>query len=327
MKTISFILPCYNEEGNVGLMYEKLTEIMKIYEGKYDYEIIFRDNCSTDRTLDILREIAKNDSHLKVIVNARNYGRDVFKNSFKGRISGDIVISLPSDLQEPPELIPEFIKWYEKGYEVVLGQKIGSEEGKLKYGMRQIYYKIIDLFSDIPTYRNISGIILTSRRIRELSWNTDAYFDFRYFISDLGCEVKFIEYKQRKRHSGKSTYDLWNLLNFSINSLIASSYKPLRLATIFGSTCSVISFCIGLFYLIVKLVHWERFSMGMAPVLIGMFFLGSIQLFFIGILGEYIASMSKKIKQHEPPVIKELINFPKKLEEDLYFIKSPEIKL
>lgn len=326
MKKISILLPCYNEEGNINIMLDKLSLIMGQYSEKYDYEIIYRDNNSTDGTIAELKKRAKKDNRIKVIVNAKNYGISVYKNSFVGRISGDIVISLASDLQDPPELITEFIKWYEKGYEVVLGQKIASEEGNFKYFLRQLFYRIIDKFSDIPQYRNISGIVLLSRRVYNLAQQTDVFF--RYFISDLGCDVKFIQYKQRKRNSGKSSYTLWRSLSFSIDSLIATSYKPLRLATIFGTISSALSFVVGIFYLIYKLIHWNSFSAGMAPVLIGMFFLGSIQLFFIGLLGEYIVSISKKIKKHEPPIVKELINFPEEFKEnDPYYIKSPETEV
>ena len=325
MKKISFLIPCYNEEENIVPMIDCLTSIMEQYKEKYDYEIIYRDNKSTDNTLAILKEAAQKDKHIKIIANVRNYGSNLYKNSFQGRVSGDLSISIAADLQEPPELIPEFIKWYEAGYEVVLGQKIASEEPKLKFFLRQLFYRIIESFADTPQYKNISGITLLSRRVLELSWKTDVYF--RYFISDLGCDVKFIQYKQRKRHSGKSSYTLWRSLSFSIDSLIATSYKPLRLATIFGTICSAFSFVIGIFYLVYKILHWNSFSVGMAPVLIGMFFLGSVQLFFIGMLGEYIISILKKIRKHEPPVVKELINFPEEFKEnDPYYIKSPEFK-
>lgn len=319
MKKISFLIPCYNEEKNIVPMIEAIESIMKAFADRYDYEIVYRDNLSTDGSLRVLKSLAANDKKIKVIVNAKNYGHDFRKNSFKGRISGDIVIIIAGDLQEPPELIPDFIAWYEKGYEAVCGQKIDSEEGWLKYQLRQVFYNIIDFFSDIKQYRNMSGIILLSRRLIELLWETNSYPAVRYFLSDLGCEVKLIPYKQRKRTYGKSSYSWGGSLSFAINSLLETSTKPLRIATLTGLFMSFFSFIIGMVYLILKLLYWHKFSMGMAPLLIGIFFIGSILLFFLGLIGEYVGNILGRIKPHQPPIVRELINFED--QNDPYLIK------
>lgn len=318
MKKISILVPCYNEENNIEPMFDALTGVMHIYKDKYDYEIIFRDNASTDKSLEIMKRLANSDKHIKVIANCRNYGINPLKNSFWGRISGDAVITIPCDFQEPPELIPEFIKYWECGYEAVCGQKISSKEGKLKYSIRQLYYKIIDYFSEVPQYRNMSGITLLSRRINAL---LEKYSDMplRYFLADIGCDVKLIQYEQQKRRSGKSSYNLWRYLSFAVYSLTSISTKPLRLVSVTGFVMSFLSFLAGFVYLIFKLIWWDRFVAGTAPMLIGVFFLGSIQMFFIGVVGEYVGITLRKVSKNSPPLVKELINYDNPDEDPYYF--------
>lgn len=294
---------------NIKPMAEVLVKIAETYSGKYDYEIIFRDNASTDNSLKEMKEVAAENKKIKVIANARNYGLDLQKDTIWSRCSGDIIISIPCDFQEPPELIPEFISWYEKGYEVVAGQKTSSKEGKIKYLFRQIYYKIIGNMSDVNQIPNMSGIILTSRRVLEIYHSGNEYENIRYFLTDAGCEIKLIQYEQQARRSGKSSYNMWSYLSFSISSMIDVSNTPLRIATVMGVICSMISFVVGIVYLIMKLIWWDRFPAGMAPAMIGVFFLGSVQLLFIGILGEYVGTILRRVTPNNPPLVKELINF------------------
>lgn len=314
-KKITIMIPCYNEEGNVESMGEAITEqMMKMPQ--YDYEIIFRDNASTDNTLDLLKKMTQMDKHIKVIANSINYGANLRKNSFRGHISGDVNISIPCDFQEPPELIPEFVMWWEKGYEVVCGQKTSSDEGRIKYSCRKLYYNIISTFSEIPQYKHISGITLISKRVFELYFEYGYDLPFRFFLPDLGVPVKLIPYKQDKRHSGKSSYNIWRYLSYAIHSLVVSSYMPLRIATLLGLFFSALSFLAGMFYFILKLVRWEHFSMGIAPMVIGMFFIGSIQLFFIGLIGEYIGVILNRVTPSPPPQVKEYINFEETNEQE-----------
>lgn len=323
MKKISFLVPCFREEDNIKPMAEALTEIMKQYEGKYDYEIVFRDNNSPDRSVEILRELAAKDKHIKAIVNCRNYGINPLKNTFVGRLSGEVVIQIPCDFQEPPELIPEFIYWWEQGYQVVFGQKTGSAEGKLKYGLRQLYYKIIGNLSDIPQVPNLSGIMLMSTKLYNIRSEHNIYEPMRYFLTDVGCEMKLIQYKQQARRSGKSSYNIWRSLSFAITSMVSTSTVPLRMATLCGVILSALSFLVGVVYLIFKLIWWNRFAAGTTPILIGIFFIGSIQLLFIGILGEYIADILRKVTPLNPPMVKEMLNYDE-ADEDQYYIRRVE---
>lgn len=307
-KKISIYVPCYNEVGNVKPMADTLTEIM----GKlsYDYEIIFTDNCSTDGTKEILRSLAAQDKHIKVLMNGRNYGTDgrSTRNALK-YVSGDAYVNLACDFQEPPELIPEFIKYWEQGYKVICGQKIGSKEGKFKYALRNLYYKIINVFSEIPQYAHLSGIFILDKEVINEWIKADYDIEFRYLLADMGYEVKLIPYEQRERRSGKSSYNIWRYLTFAINSMISTSVAPLRLMTVAGFLMSVVSFVIGIAYLVLKFLLWDNFQAGMAPILIGMFFLGSVQLFFLGIIGEYIGVILRKVTRQPDVILSEKINF------------------
>lgn len=316
MKKVSVCVPCYNEVGNVRDMAEILTSIMQSLS--YEYEIIFTDNCSTDGTRDILRELASKDAHIKVLMNSRNYGTDGRSDRNTMRyITGDVSIAIPCDFQEPPELIPEFIKYWEEGYQVVCGQKTSSEEGKIKYACRHLYYKIIQKLSNVPQYEHISGIMLIDRDILERFIKTDYDFQTRFAIADMGCKVKLIPYKQRKRKSGRSSYNWWRYLNYAINSLVTTTVAPIRIMTIVGLGFSFLSFVIGLIYLIWKLVWWQNFQMGTAPILIGMFFLGSVEIFILGIIGEYVGEILSRVSKIPDVVTTEEINIDSKVSPDI----------
>lgn len=306
-KKISVNVPCYNEEDNVKPMAEALTRIMQSLD--YDYEIIFRDNCSRDATRERLREIAAKDKHVKAIMLNRNYGTGGRGRRMRlGYSTGDVIIHIACDFQEPPELIPEFIRYWEQGYKVVAGQKTGSKEGKIKYFLRHVYYKIMNAFSDIPQYEHMSGIMLYDREVMEEILKIDEDIALRNALADMGYEVKLIQYVQEKRRSGKSSYNVWRYLNFALNSLVNTSTAPLRLMTVAGFCMSVVSFLLGVFYLIMKLTLWYRFSAGMAPVLIGMLFLGSVQLLFMGVLGEYIGAILRKVSRQPDVIVSEKLN-------------------
>ncbi|MCH5248878.1 MAG: glycosyltransferase family 2 protein [Lachnospiraceae bacterium] len=307
-KKVSIYVPCYNEVGNVKPMADTLTEIM----GKlsYDYEIVFTDNCSTDGTKEILRSLAARDKHIKVLMNSRNYGTDgrSIRNALE-YMSGDVLAIIACDFQEPPELIPDFIRYWEEGYKAVCGQKIGSKEGKVKYACRSLFYKLIKVFSETPQYEHISGIKILDKEVVKEWMKVDYDIELRYALADMGYEVKLIPYEQRERRSGKSSYNIWRYLTFAINSMISTSVAPLRLMTVTGFLMSVLSFIIGVVYLILKLLLWDNFQAGMAPVLIGMFFLGSVQLFFLGIIGEYIGVILRKVTRQPDVIVSEKMNF------------------
>lgn len=308
MKKVSISVPCYNEVGNVRDMAETLTDIMR--KLPYEYEIIFTDNCSTDGTKEILRELASQDRHIKVLMNSRNYGTDgrSFKNASR-YVTGDVLVIIACDFQDPPELIPDFLKCWEEGYKIVCGQKTSSEEGKIKYALRHFYYRIIKNLSNVPQYEHISGITLCDRDILERYMKTDYDFQLRFAIADMGCEVKLIPYAQKKRKSGKSSYNVWRYLSFAVNSLVTTSTAPIRIMTVVGLGLSFFSFVIGLVYLVLKLIWWHSFQAGTAPILIGMFFLGSVQIFILGILGEYVGEVLNRVSTLPDVVTTEEINF------------------
>lgn len=310
-KKITIAIPCYNEEKNIPILMNRLMPIVDNLQ--YDVEIIFTDNCSSDGTVDVIKEYAKQDKRIKMIVNQRNYGVDgrSGKNSLQ-YFKGDAVIGLASDCQDPPELIPELIRYWEDGYKIVAGQKNGSDEGRFKYKMRSIYYRIIQSLSNTPQYKHLSGIVLYDKEIKEELLKIDHDYYFRFAVADMGYEIKLIPYRQEERPYGKSSYNSLRYLSFAIQSLVTTSSAPLRLMTIMGLVTGFISFSVGLVYLILKLVYWKMFQAGSAPILIGLFFIGSILMFSIGMLGEYIAVILRKVT-HQPDVkVKETINFDEK---------------
>jgi len=310
MKKISICICCYNEEGNVYEMYAAVTAQMLRFNGIYDYEIIFSDNDSKDNTRSILRKIAKEDKHVKVIFNTRNFGPNRSGWNCTFRATGDAVIGIVCDFQTPPELIPEWIHCWEEGNLVVCGQKKKSKENIIKNFMRQIFYGIIKLLSDVPQYDNLVGLTLLDKEVMEVIRETyEPDVELRFLLAELGYKIKIIQYEQQERKSGKSSYNISRYFDFAISALVNTSWVPLRLATVTGFLASAICFLLGIVYLIYKLTHWETFSMGIAPLLIGMFFIGSIQLLFIGMLGEYIGSVLRKISKNPLVVEEETINF------------------
>ncbi|MCI9198949.1 MAG: glycosyltransferase family 2 protein [Lachnospiraceae bacterium] len=309
MKKISIGICCFNESKTVNRIYEAVKKEMDSLEN-YDYEIVFADNASTDGTREILRDIAKKDCRVKVILNQTNVGIQKSGANMMSHLSGDAYIGIPCDFQEPPEMLPEFIKYWEQGYHIVWGQKTASKENRIKYFFRSIYYKIIKLLSNTPQYEQVTGFgIQDMRIIKEWLELGDPTISLRNIIGEWGYEVKLVPYIQNKRKEGKSSYTIGKLLTFAINSLVNTSLIPLRLVTLLGLFSSFISLLIGTIYLVYKVTHWTDLSMGMAPMLIGLFFLGSVQLFSIGIIGEYIGVTLRRISKHVKVIEEELINF------------------
>lgn len=312
MRKISICICCYNEEGNVYEMYLAVSEEMRKLEYKYDHEIIFSDNDSKDDTRSILKNIAQKDTHVKVIFNTRNFGpvRSGWNCAF--RATGDCVIGFPCDFQTPVELIPRVIRLWEEGNKIVCGQKVRSRENKFKFFLRSVFYKIIRSSSEIPQYEHLAGITLTDKGIldnmREV-YEPDV--DFRFLVADLGHKIRIVPYEQQKRRKGRSSYNVIRYLDFAITALVNTSQLSLRLATIMGILASIICFASGCVYLIYKFLHWHTFDAGTAPILIGMFFIGSVQLLFIGMIGEYVGLILKRLSKSPLVVEEETINFDK----------------
>ncbi len=311
MKKISIGVPCYNEEENIELMYGTLTEQMRNFS-QYDYEIIFEDNASTDTSEQILRKIAQQDKHVKVILNQSNFGPERSSTNCMGSMTGDAFISLPCDFQEPPEMIPEFLKYWEEGYSVVLGQKTKSKENRFKYFLRKVYYKIINAFSDHPQIDQVTGFGIYDRKIADILMITksqDPFVEVRHLLSEHHFKMKLLPYSQRQRQHGKSSYTTWSYFSFAITSLCNTSVKPLRIMTVLGLVTGFLSLLCGGVYLVYKLLYWDTFSAGMAPLVIGLFFCASVQLFCIGMLGEYIGIILRKVTDKPLVIEKERINF------------------
>ena len=309
-KKITVVTPCFNEEQAIRECYERVRQVFcKDLQG-YDYEHLFIDNCSSDGTVEILKEIAAADHNVKIIVNSRNYGMS--RSPYHGilQMSGDVVVPLVADLQTPPELIPVFVKKWEQGYMMVLGIRTGMEERWLQRLTRNIFYKIMARLSSVEQIRHFIGFGLFDKKIIQILKDLDDPTPyFRGIVSEIGFEKEFVEYQQPLRRHGESRHNFFDLLELAILGLTSYSKAPLRLMTILGVVMSAISIVISILYLGAKLIFWNYFQLGIAPLLIGLFFIMSVQLLFLGLLGEYIGLILEKVK-HRPLVIeKERVNF------------------
>ncbi|NLE90947.1 MAG: glycosyltransferase family 2 protein [Elusimicrobia bacterium] len=309
MKTISIITPCYNEERNVAELYKEVKSVMSGIKG-YEYEHIFIDNASTDNTVSILKEIAGKDRNVKLIVNLKNYGH--LKSPFYAilQAKGDAVISVVADMQDPPALIRSFIEKWEAGYKIVVGVKNESKEARWMFFVRKLYYWLISVISTSEQIKNFTGFGLYDRSVIEILRQFDERYPyFRGLISDLGFPVARVEFIQPRRKKGRSNNNLYTLFDLAMLGIVNYSVLPLRLATFIGLITAALSFFTALFYLIYKIIFWNKFQVGMAPLVIGIFFFSAVQLFFIGIIGEYIGAIYTQIKKRPLVIEKERINF------------------
>ena len=305
MKKISVLIPCYNEEENVVPMSEAIVNLFTNQLVEYDYELLFIDNDSHDNTRPLLREICAKNPKVKAIFNAKNFGQ--FNSPYYGilQTTGDCTISMVCDFQDPIELIPQYIKEWENGYKIVIGIKTSSKENPIMYRLRGLYYKFIKKFSDVEQIEHFTGSGLYDREFVEVLRDLKDPTPFlRGIVAELGYKRKEIPYEQPQRRAGKTHNNFYRLYDAAMLSITSYTKIGLRLCTFFGIFCGLVSAIIGLIYLIWKLVCWDSFAAGMAPILIGMFFLGAIQLFFIGFIGEYILSINQRV-MNRPLVIEE----------------------
>lgn len=309
MKQISIVTPCYNEETNVLEVYQRVKAAFEPLV-LYDYEHIFIDNASRDNTVGILRSIASQDRRVKVIVNARNFGhlRSPMHGMFQA--GGDAVALLFSDLQDPPELLVDMIAQWEKDVPVVLAIKETSEESGFMFWLRTRYYRLVNQLADLETYEHFTGFGLYDRKVIEIvrSFN-DPYPYFRGMIAEIGMPHVKLTYRQKRRTRGVTKNNFYTLYDIAMLGITNFSKIPLRLLTLFGFACSFASILLSAAYLIYKLLFWNSFSVGIAPLVIGIFFIGSIQLLFIGILGEYIGAVHTQVMRRPLVSEKERINF------------------
>jgi glycosyltransferase involved in cell wall biosynthesis len=308
-KTISIVTPCYNEEGNVLNVYNQVREVM-VGIGKYEYEHIFIDNSSRDNTVAILKSIAAQDKNVKIIVNSRNFGhiRSPIHALFQAR--GDAVIGIVADLQDPPPMIADMIREWENGAYCVLGIKRTSEENSLMFWLRKQYYRLVERISSVETIQNYTGFGLYDRKVVELVRSfEDPYPYFRGMIAEIGLPTVKLLYDQPVRKFGITKNNWYTLYDIAMLGIINNSKIPLRLAVFTGFLGASGSFLVAMIYLVLKLVFWKTFSFGLAPMLVGVFFISSLQLFFLGVIGEYIGAIYTQVQKRPYAVELERINF------------------
>ncbi len=310
MKHITIVTPCFNELENVEPLHDQIAAVMASLPN-YTYDHLYIDNASTDGTDAILRRLAAQDPRVRVIFNTRNFGH--IRSPYHGLLQGegDAVICMASDLQDPPALIPQFIARWEEGYKVVMGVKSSSQETPLFYFLRTAYYRILHSLSDVDLIEHFTGFGLYDRTvIQTLRQIRDPYPYFRGLIAELGYKKAIIPFEQPRRVRGLTKNNFYTLYDMAMLGLTNYSKVPLRMATMLGFGSALVSFLVGLAYLIYKLIAWQNFSLGLAPVIVGLFFFGSVQLIFLGILGEYIGAIYTQVLNRPLVIEQERINFP-----------------
>ena len=309
MKLISVVTPCYNEQDNVQECAKVIKDVFSKYPD-YQCEHIFIDNASTDTTADLLRDMAKADKNIKVILNRRNFGH--IKSPYHGLLQakGDAVVLFVADMQDPADLLHVFFKKWEEGYKTVVGTKKTSEESSLMFSIRKLYYKTVNSLSNIELIDNFTGFGLYDREVMDhLRKIEDPYPYFRGLVAEIGLSIYKVPYDQPIRARGITKNNFFTLYDIGMLGIISHSLVPLRIATMTGFLISIMSLLAALIYFVLKLIFWNSFSLGLAPVVIGIFFFSSVQLFFVGILGEYLGSVHTYAKKRPLVVEKERINF------------------
>lgn len=310
MKTISVIIPCYNEEENIEAMYKALKDLFDTSLKEYKYEFIFIDNDSSDNSREILRALCAKDKGLKAIFNAKNFGQ--FNSPYYAMLqsSGEATVLMAADFQDPPEMILKYVKAWEEGYKIAIGIKAASKENAVMYKLRGIYYKLIKKLSDVEQIEHFTGFGLYDRAFINVLRKLDDPTPFlRGIVAELGFKRKEIPYEQPKRRAGMTSNNFYRLYDAAMLSITSYTKIGLRIATLIGGLSGFLSLTVALIYLVLKLLYWDRFPAGMAPILIGMLFLGSVQLFFIGMMGEYVLTINHRVMKRPLVVEEERINF------------------
>ncbi|MDR1803640.1 MAG: glycosyltransferase family 2 protein [Treponema sp.] len=310
MKKISILIPCYNEEKNVIPLSGEIVNIVENKLASYDYEIIFIDNCSTDNTRPLLRDICNKNHRIKAIFNARNFGQHNSPYYGLCQTSGDCSIHICADFQDPVELIPVLVEEWEKGYKIISCIKTKSKENRIIRFLRTCYYKIIKKMSDIEQIEHFTGFGLYDKSFIDILRSLHDPIPFlRGVVAELGFKRKEINYEQQKRRAGKTKNNWYTLYDAAMLSFTSYTKIGLRIATIVGFITAAVTFVVALVYFIYKLLYWDAFSVGIAPLVIGVFFLGSLQLFFIGFIGEYVMSINTRLMNRPLVIEEERINF------------------
>lgn len=310
-KLVSVVTPTFNELDNVDELVSRISAEMKRHKG-IDYEHIIIDNASTDGTQERLRELAARDRRIRVILNSRNFGhiRSPYHGFMQAR--GDAVVLLAADLQDPPEIIASFIEKWKQGYRAVMAVKKTSKESRLMFGLRRSYYSLLDKISEVPQVQNATGAGLYDRVVIEaLRKMRDPYPYFRGLIVEVGFPIATVEFEQPRRARGVTKNNFFTLYDIAVLGLTKHSKVPLRLAALTGFAISMMSLLVSIVFLILKLAYWDSFSAGVAPLVVGMFFLSGIQILFLGIIGEYIGNISTQVRDMPLVIEAERLNFDK----------------
>ncbi|MCX9158361.1 glycosyltransferase family 2 protein [Niveibacterium sp. 24ML] len=310
-KLISIVTPCYNEEGNVDELCARVADVMAYMP--YDYEHILIDNRSTDGTVAKIRELAARDSHIKLIINARNFGHIRSPYYAMLQSSGDACVLIAADLQDPPEMIPEFLAKWEAGFKTVLAVKPESDESSLMFFVRKCYYRLVTRISEVPLVQNATGSGLFDREVIDvLRQIRDPYPYFRGLVCEVGLDITTVPFKQPRRKRGLTKNNFYTLYDIAMLGITNHSKVPLRIMTMTGFALSIMSLVIALAFLVAKIFFWNLFQLGMAPVLVGLFFFGGIQMFFIGLLGEYVGAIHTQVRNMPLVVESERVNFERR---------------
>jgi len=310
MKKISVVIPCYNEEENVTPISEAVIGIFRDSLPSYDYELLFIDNDSRDQTREKIRALCAQNKKIKAIFNAKNFGQ--FNSPYYGllKTTGDASILMAADFQDPPEMISQFVKAWEEGYKIAVGIKTNSMENKFMYWLRGRYYKWIKKLSNVDQIENFTGFGLYDRDFVNVLRDLDDPTPFlRGIVAELGYRRKEIPYTQPKRRAGKTSNNFYSLYDAAMLSVTSYTKVGLRIATFIGVITMVVSLIFAVYYLIMKLLYWNWFQAGQAPLLIGMLFIGSVIIFFIGMMGEYVLTINQRVMKRPLVVEEERLNF------------------
>lgn len=310
MKTVSVLVPCYNEEDNVIPLSEAIVSVFDKELTEYKYELVFIDNNSSDTTRDRIRVLCVQNHNIKAIFNVKNFGQ--FNSPFYGLLqtTGDCTITMAADFQDPVEMIPKFVEEWEKGFKIVSGIKTSSKENKIMYILRSVYYKLIKKMSEVEQIEHFTGFGLYDKSFVEVLRKLDDPTPFiRGIVAELGSKRTEVSYEQPKRRAGKTSNNFYRLYDAAMLSFTSYTKIGLRIATILGFIMSALSILSAFVYLILKLMYWDRFAAGTIPILLGIFVLGSMQLFFIGLLGEYLMSINSRMMKRPLVIEEERLNF------------------
>ena len=314
MSTITVVIPTYNEEPNIDAAYERVKKVFAESLSGYDMQILFIDNASTDNTRDKIRTLTQNDPSVQAIFNNTNFGFS--KSSFYGlsQAEGDCAVLMYADMQDPPEVIPQFVRKWEEGYKIVVGVKSKSKENPLMYCIRGLYYKLMDKLSDVEHIKQFDGFgLYDASFIEQLRSLKDPVPYLRGLVAELGPERAEIEYTQEKRKEGKSSFSFMKYYDVAMLGMTSSSKAVLRMATFIGMILSLLCVVVAIATLVIKIIYWDYYSVGTAAILIGIFFVGGVQIFFLGFLGEYIANINQRTMNHPIVVEKERINMKREV--------------